>query len=225
MPGVVTITRSGKLDTQLTLHYSIAGSASAPADYQSLPGSLTIPSGETVASILVIPQPDDLAEGDEMLVITLQEDPSYQLPPEPTTTIQIKDRPLDAWRFAQFGAQANNSALTALLADPDDDGWNNLLEYALNLRPALPDTSPLVYDFATVGQERFLRLTVPKNLHAIGISYSVQATADLMDPDSWSNSGLVVEEDSASMLRVRDNVAVGPGITRFMRVRVINTTP
>ncbi|HCN76624.1 MAG TPA: hypothetical protein DIT13_05445, partial [Verrucomicrobiales bacterium] len=219
-PGLVTVTRNGQLDMPLTVHYTTGGSASAPGDYQALPGSVTIPAGESSAAIQVQPVADDVAEGDKTLAINLQADATYHLPVEPVSVIQVKDRPMDAWRFAQFGAQANNPAVNGLLMDPDNDGWNNLLEYALGLQGMEPDESPLAQDTATVGQDKFLRLTVPKNPDATGITYTVEATSDVTDPLSWSSAGLVVEVDNATTLRVRDNVPAGPGVIRFLRARV-----
>ena len=37
----------------------------------------------------------------------------------------------------------------------------------------------------------------------------------------WSSNGLVVEHDTPTLLVVRDNVPVGPGSRRFMRVKVL----
>ena len=220
VPGFVTVTRTGPVDMPLTVHYTTGGQASAPADHSVLPGTLTIPAGDNAALIHVQPVSDTLAEGDESLEITLLPQPTYILPPEPSTTLQIQDRPIDAWRFSQFGTQANNASVASMLADPDNDGWNNLLEFALNLRATLPDESPLTEDFVRIGQQDFFRLTVPKNPNATGITYSVQATSNLLDPDSWTSAGLIVEEDSPTVLRVRDSVPVAPGASRFLRARV-----
>jgi len=225
VPGMVTVTRTGPVDMPLTVHYTTGGQATAPGDYQSLPGSVTIPVGESSAVIEVQPVPDDVPEGDKTLEVTLLANDTYHLPLEPGATIQVKDRPMDAWRFAQFGAAANNPAVAGLLMDPDNDGWNNLLEYALNLRGGLPDESPLAQDMATMGQNKFLRLTVPKNPDAMGIIYTVEATSDLTNPLSWSSAGLIVEEDSAATLSVRDNVPSAPGVRRFMRLRVTLSAP
>ena len=225
VPGMATVTRTGPVDMPLTVHYLTGGDASAPGDYQSLPGSVTIPAGESSAVIQVQPVPDDVAEGDKTLEVTLLADGTYHLPAEPEASIQMKDRPLDAWRFAQFGASANDPAVTGLLMDPDNDGWNNLLEYALDLRGSLPDESPLEQDIASVGQDKFLRLTVPKNPDATGIIHTVEATSDLANPMSWSSAGLVIEVDNATTLRVRDNVPAGPGVIRFLRARVTMPAP
>lgn len=219
-PGMVTVTRTGPLDMPLTVHYTTGGDATAPGDYQSLPGSVTLPAGASSALIEVQPVPDDVAEGDKTLEVTLLADGTYHLPAEPGASIQVKDRPLDAWRFAQFGASANDPAVAGLLMDPDNDGWNNLLEYAFGLQGMEPDESPLVQDMATVGQDKFLRLTVPKNPDATGIIHTVEATSDLTDPLSWSSAGLVIEVNNATTLRVRDNVPAGPGVIRFLRARV-----
>ena len=43
-PGIFTLSRSGSTETALTVHYSLAGTATG-GDYASLPGSLALASG------------------------------------------------------------------------------------------------------------------------------------------------------------------------------------
>ena len=81
--------------------------------------------------------------------------------------------------------------------------------------------SPLVFDQETVASQKFLRITVPKNPAATDVTYEVQATSNLKDATSWSNTGLVIEANTTSLLRVRDNVASGAGVRRYMRVKIV----
>ena len=128
---------------------------------------------------------------------------------------------LDQWRQDHFGANAGNDAVAGNLADPDGDGFNNLLEYALGSNPLVGGPSPLVTDTETVGGNTFLRLTATKNPAATGITYSVEATGDLGDPGSWSGAGVVVETNSATTLTARDGVSMNGGaVKRFLRLRV-----
>lgn len=124
-----------------------------------------------------------------------------------------------SWQAANFaGGSSNPNALASL--DADSDGLSNLLEYGLITSPNSPNTSPVLSDTVTIGQNRFLRLTVPKNPTATDLTYSVQATDSLSQPLSWSASGLIIEVDNGTTLRVRDNVPLGTTTapTRFLRV-------
>jgi hypothetical protein len=73
------VVRLGAANTPLTVHYLLGGTAANGVDYQPLPGSVIIPSGEYFASVVVSPVDDYLVEGAESVVIALQQPPV--LPP------------------------------------------------------------------------------------------------------------------------------------------------
>ena len=124
-----------------------------------------------------------------------------------------------AWQGAHFaGGSGNPNA--AMLLDPDFDGMNNLLEYALGTDPEQSAPANVVQDAVTSGPDKFLRLTVTKNTAASDVVYEVQATGDLSNPASWTSAGLVIELDDATTLRVRDHQPMNDGAPRFMRVGV-----
>ena len=64
---------------------------------------------------------------------------------------------------------------------------------------------------------KILRLSIPKNPDATDVTFTVEACSDLT---SWSSVGLVIETNTSTQLTVRDNVPSGPGVQRFMRVKV-----
>ncbi len=136
------------------------------------------------------------------------------------TTITVNLPPIEQWRQTHFGANAGNPLLAGDLADPDFDGLNNLLEYALGLDPLVPAGSAAVTDFETIGPDRFLRLTVTKNPAATDVSFSIQVTGDLTTPTSWSTSGTTIETNTSTTLRVRDNTPVSSASPRDIRLRV-----
>jgi hypothetical protein len=123
------------------------------------------------------------------------------------------------WQDSQF-AQGLADPAAYLHADPDADGLSNLMEYAFVTGPNAASASPVVRDTVTVGPDRFLRLTVPKNPDAPELIYQVQATSDLTNPGSWSSAGLVIEQNNSSTLRVRDSIPMTGSPRRFMRVWV-----
>ncbi len=123
------------------------------------------------------------------------------------------------WQDVHFPGGSNNAS-AAPGADPDSDGLNNFLEFSMNTNPNAATTNPIVQDLETIGDDRYLRLAVPKNPSAAGITYTVEATATIDVPASWSSTGLIIEENTAASLRVRDNVPMSTAGPRFMRVRV-----
>ena len=128
---------------------------------------------------------------------------------------------LQVWQAQNWaGGGGVSDPAAALLLDPDFDGQSNLLEFAFGMPPNANDTSPVVYDHATVGPDEFLRLSVPKNPAATDLSFTVEATSDLGNPASWTSAGLVIEIDTSTQLVVRDNMPLNNGQPRFMRVKV-----
>ncbi len=123
---------------------------------------------------------------------------------------------LEQWRFDYFGSIAN-SGNGADTFDFDNDGIDNLVEYALAggdptvANPAIAPTQGVTND----GGSDYLTLTVNKNTAATGITYLVQVGDDL---DGWS-AGVTVSE-TASTLVVRDSVAISGANRRFIRLKV-----
>lgn len=141
------------------------------------------------------------------------------LPALSVSTIEITApalSPIESWRLAKFGSSANSGS-AADMAVPAHDGIPNLMKYALNLEPFTPSRHPITTDM-NMG---CLRLTVTRNPAATDVSYTVEITNDLSNPSSWTTVGTSVEVDTATMLRVRDNLPIGTGgQRRFMRLKV-----
>jgi hypothetical protein len=124
-----------------------------------------------------------------------------------------------AWQWTNFPGGSTN-ALADASADPDLDGVNNLLEYACGTPPLLPNPSPLILDLETIGPDNFFRLTMPRNPAAYELQYEVQAASNLVTP--WSSNGLVIETNTATMLRVRDGTPMPASSQRYFRLRVVS---
>ncbi|MCT7997214.1 SBBP repeat-containing protein [Laspinema olomoucense] len=69
--------RIGSLAEDLTVYYSLPGTATNGEDYEELPGSITIPAGKHDVSFTFIPIDDSEVEGDETVEVTLTPDPTY----------------------------------------------------------------------------------------------------------------------------------------------------
>jgi len=125
--------------------------------------------------------------------------------------------PFEAWQIAEFGPDAGNPAISGDAADPDGDGFSNLLEYSLATDPNLPTGTTIVRDMVEISGTAYLRLTVLKNPAATDLTYTVETTGDPTDAGSWSAADTVIEENTATTLIVRDTLA---GSRRFIRLRV-----
>ncbi|MCB1274991.1 Calx-beta domain-containing protein [Prosthecobacter sp.] len=91
-PGVFTVSRTGSTAADLTVSYSVGGSAVAGADYATLSGSVLIPAGSSSAVVNVTPLQDTQVEPLETVTLTLSANAGYVLEPTATTaTVSLFD--------------------------------------------------------------------------------------------------------------------------------------
>jgi hypothetical protein len=90
-PGDFTVTRTGDTTAALEVFYTIAGTAGNGVDYDAIGGSVTIPAGSASADITITPIDDTLPEGDETVVLTLQDNPAYTVMSPNSGTVTIAD--------------------------------------------------------------------------------------------------------------------------------------
>jgi hypothetical protein len=87
--GTFSIRRVTCTDTDLSVFYTISGTATNGVDYRRLSGSATIPSGATKAAITVKPIDDTIPEPDETVILTLSPDANYIIGSHNTATVTI----------------------------------------------------------------------------------------------------------------------------------------
>ncbi len=148
---------------------------------------------------------------------------------EPTTIAQ--------WRALYFGT-TNNSGNAADMADPDNDGLMNLLEYAVGQNPLAPDPAPGTTAAIVEAQgSEWLDVSFSRNVNATDLRWDIQAAdsltaggwstvASYMRPNGWSGAASVLETNLGAgrvQVSVRDPQAIGGGTARFYRVLVTFT--
>lgn len=96
-PGAVQVRRTGgDVTSALNVFYRKSGTASAGTDYQGGGGAVnlvTIPAGQTTTTIAVVPVADNLVEGAETAVLTLEPSQGYLAGASTAATIVIADDP------------------------------------------------------------------------------------------------------------------------------------
>ena len=70
--GLFTISLAAPAPGDVTIKYTVGGTATPDADYVALSGQAIIKSGETSVAVPVIVKDDDIVEGDETVILTLQ---------------------------------------------------------------------------------------------------------------------------------------------------------
>ena len=87
--GRATISRSGATTADLTVFYTIGGTATNQTDYQKLQGRATIRAGASSAKILIRPIDDTIPELGETVILTLSPNASYTIGSPNTGTVTI----------------------------------------------------------------------------------------------------------------------------------------
>jgi hypothetical protein len=89
--GAFTVTRTGPTTSNLTVNYSVGGTATNGTDYRLLPGSVVIPAGSASAIMTVTPIDDTLVEGNETVIVTLSTSSLYSIGPASSAIVTIGD--------------------------------------------------------------------------------------------------------------------------------------
>ena len=90
-PGTFTVSRGAETSGDLTVYYTVGGSASSGDYVESLSGQVTIPDGQSYADIPITPVDDGEIENDETVILTLSADPAYTIGSPASDTVTIAD--------------------------------------------------------------------------------------------------------------------------------------
>lgn len=137
-----------------------------------------------------------------------------KLPPSRFTAIHVPPSGYQVWRDAEFTALQITNGDGAPEADPDKDGWLNLLEYATESPPLEANLNPLTLTKVNQTLElQFKRIADPE------LRYRIEATPEL-DASPWPD--LVIESSGLENVEelVTHSEAIGPG-ERFFRLSVV----
>jgi len=222
-PGAFTVTRSGARAGALTVFYTISGTASNGTDYTAISGSVVIPDGQTSATITIAPVDDSLIEGSETVTLTLAAGAGYAIGAQSSDTVTIADNDSDvplssieSWRQLYFGAP-DNTGDGADLNDFDQDGIQNLLEFAFGLDPKQNSTGQIPTPQET-GGNFVLAFTQPADV--AGITYGAE-WSETLAPGSWTDVP-DTGNTAASPPEHIFSVPVGTKTNLFMRLKVTN---
>ncbi len=121
----------------------------------------------------------------------------------------------NTWQAQKFGAAAGNPAIAGELADPDREGIQNLMEYALGLNPMTPDAADLPTVEASGG---FLKFIYSRPSAITDLTYQVEWTGNLA---AWSTAGVIEDllTDDGATRTIRAKVPVS-GMRQFLHLKV-----
>lgn len=167
------IARTGAVTSDLDVFYSISGTATPVIDYTAIPGVLRIPSGHVSAVIPITVIPDDLAEGDENIILNLSLNSNYLLGTPSTAQATIKDRPLGTWLHSRGKLNVTG--------DQDGNGVPDLIDYYMG-----NSASKTSYVRAKTANDGTFTATFFRSKIAADVDAEIEWSADLK---SWNRSG------------------------------------
>ncbi len=174
----IQIVASGNLSTVTNDFFAnVPGILSAGQTYSDTVFSVTIasaaPTGDYSGTITVV-------GGTNIFATNSLVSQSFQ--------IFVEATPFSVWQLLEFGTNATNPVVSGDLADPDDDGIVNLLEYALNLDPNAAGQAGLPTAQLDASCD-CLTLIYTRVVSATDIKYSVEGASD--PGGSWSTNGII----------------------------------
>ena len=89
--GTIVISRTGSTASALSLNATISGSATAGTDYSAITIPISIPAGSSTLALSVMPLDDELAEGAETVIVTLNPAAGYRLVGSASAAVTIGD--------------------------------------------------------------------------------------------------------------------------------------
>jgi hypothetical protein len=132
------------------------------------------------------------------------------------------------WLTLNF-PEVNDPAIIGILADPDNDRAQNLLEFALGMNPNTPDALPFApgRPGLPVGQIRsifgtnYLALLVKRPIGRIGVNYVSEVSRDLATWTPGVQDGIPFGNgDGTETVIFRDPLPVSETSVRFIRLKV-----
>jgi hypothetical protein len=149
---ILTVHREGNTSLGSSVSYVTSnGTAAAGSDYTAVSGKLTFNPQETMKVIQIPIRQDALTEGNETFFVELTTPEGGALGEKKKVTVTILDETqapgetLSKWVQTTFTPQEQaNPAISGDLADPDKDGYPNVIEYALGLDPKAENKGQLI---------------------------------------------------------------------------------
>jgi hypothetical protein len=136
--------------------------------------------------------------------------------------------PFAAWRASRFPAAAEDDWISGPAADPDDDGFHNLVEYACDLDPAQPSPNgtplPILLSWDDYFTVQFHRRTPPSELiYRLWVSNNLESwtpALEYSDAGVVSVPGVATDESDETASRARLVEPIATGSPRFVRITV-----
>jgi len=239
----ITVSRTGGTMGAVGVSYATVagGSAVAGTNYTNTSGKLSWTDGDSSSKTFAVPILDSHVAGPNLAIDLALSSPSggANLGQVSTSTVSIIEDAWDTWLYNNFGANANNPSFASPMACPAGDGITNLAKYAMGINPM--SITPAAVPASTISRNH-MELNFQRGVGATDVTLVVDATDTL--GGSWAplmtytpGGGWVANTAGATVyelpaagtppyqyvpVTVDDPVQIAPGVTRFLRLRIIH---
>jgi len=191
-----------------------------PLPWLGLDGNAGFTSVSASNVVNVTFNPAGLAYGTNSATILVQTGDANQ--PLIILPVSLIISPRATWRQTYFGT-AQNSGSAADTADPDHDGIINLLEYAFNTNPNVPNANPISFALANDHLTVTFKRTHPA---PADLSYIPEVCADLA-AGAWNSGPAYTAQtvtdtgDGTETVVVTDLAPISSTPMHFLRIRIV----
>jgi hypothetical protein len=229
--GTFRFTRTGDLNTSLTVSFTRTGSAVNGTDYANIGGTVIFNAGQATADRVVVPINDALVEAPETVTVTLTDGASYDLGASTTATVTIADQPVPTVSVQAIDDTATEAGETGLFRFTRTGDTTFSLAFTVSRGGSASNSSDYSNISTTItfpaGEATFDRTVVPINDTAVegnetliltvvdGANYNVgspsSATVTILDQPTPIITVTALDPDASE---------IGPdtGVFRFTRV-------
>lgn len=199
-----TISRTTILSGDLTVNYTLGGTAINGGDYQPLSGSVVIPDGQASVVVNIAPIQDALGEGDETIALSLSSDPGYMLGASSATATLVDDDAQTA-TFRQgvdtyvhsYNPNSSYAGATSLNVDTDDPvGSGGYQQTLIRFSDLVGPNAGQIPAGSTIISAK-LELNVTNTGNTVNVHRMLRAWTD---GDTWNSLGNGVQVDGSEAL-------------------------
>ena len=207
-------------DTAAGVAFTLAGTATddgTPAALALQWTKISGPGGVTFGSDTAAATTATFATAGTYVLRLTADDSAVRVFDEVTVTATSPGQTFAAW-LAGYPALTGANALAT--ADPDFDGLNNLLEYALGSSPISAASANLpVVGKETVAGTDYLTLTYDKDPSKTDLTYQVQVATDPAATATWTDVSDVLTGTSGNIEHRKASVPIAAG-KKFLHLKI-----
>jgi uncharacterized delta-60 repeat protein len=200
----VTVSRAGSLDQDLVVNYLVTGTAVSGVDFNTLPGSITIPAGQLSADINISPIGSSPNVLPRTVTLLLSDATTYNIYNQNSATITIFDNTLPTVTLARSADSVNENGGTATFivsrTGPTTNSLNVFFEAGGSAWEGI--------DYANFGTN----VVIPAGAASANITLTAINDAAREVADTWGNDTVIVR------LRANPNYNLGGTINQTIRI-------